>query len=337
MKEINMSIVYFYKTKQKNLEVTSKYVSIIRMALTNLGYECVEVDTITHCNKRSQYGIVTIDVIHALDAIKKGYKPVICWIQGILPEESYMRNESNLRKYILSSIEKRALKSIDFTIYVSRKMQEHYKEKYGVYSDRAYIMPCFSMEASEVELQSEIIEKNIFLYSGRLDVWQCFEKTIYLYKEIEDRYGDTKFLVMTHQKEDAERIIQNSGIKHYEVDYATGLEYQEKIKQCKFGFCIRGNNVVNHVATPTKFSDYIGNGIIPIYSKNTVDFYERAKDNPYCICMDDDSWKNKLDCLHEQEIDIPDLKFHFMKTFGNYYSSEYHVNELMKCFQRAGL
>ena len=41
--------------------------------------------------------------------------------------------------------------------------------------------------------------------------------------------------------------------------------------------------------------------------------------------------------MHEQEIDIPDLKFHFMKTFGNYYSSEYHVNELMKCFQRAGL
>ena len=280
-----MSIVYFYKTKQKNLEVTSKYVSIIRMALTNLGYECVEVDTITHCNKRSQYGIVTIDVIHALDAIKKGYKPVICWIQGILPEESYMRNE----------------KSISPRYFSIKK------------------------------------EKNIFLYSGRLDVWQCFEKTIYLYKEIEDRYGDTKFLVMTHQKEDAERIIQNSGIKHYEVDYATGLEYQEKIKQCKFGFCIRGNNVVNHVATPTKFSDYIGNGIIPIYSKNTVDFYERAKDNPYCICMDDDSWKNKLDCLHEQEIDIPDLKFHFMKTFGNYYSSEYHVNELMKCFQRAGL
>ena len=52
------------------------------------------------------------------------------WLQGILPEESFMRNKSYIRKYILEKIELFVLNQVNVCIFVSDYMKYYYNHKY---------------------------------------------------------------------------------------------------------------------------------------------------------------------------------------------------------------
>ncbi len=321
----------FYKTKQENNDVTNKYVSIIRKSLIRSGNECRDVDFLQDHKDEYNIGVVTIDVFHTLEAKKRGYAPIIFWVQGLCPEESFLRRQSKIRKFILSEIERRALVAADFVLFVSNNMRVHFKNKYGFETDRQYIMPCFSEELSDKSFFKDRYMNNTFLYAGRLSVWQCFEETVQLYKQIEERFINTNFLVMTHQQQEAEHIIGKYNLKNFKVSYAESNQFAQAIRYCKFGFCLRKKNDVNLVATPTKFSDYISNGIIPIYSKNTEDFYIRAKNNPFCLCIENKNFWDKIEELCCKEIDDNQVLRMFFNSFGDYYSSDCHIDKLTVC------
>ncbi len=321
---------YIYNPDKNFTDVTAKYLSVICNSLEKKGNTCEETERLPTVPDEQKFGAVVVYAKHAIEARKKGYRPIIYWIQGIVPEESYMRNHSRVRKFVLSMIEKKALKSSDFVLYVSEKMEKHFWKKYQFRTTSSYIMPCFSKEFPLTTFNNERYKENVFLYVGRLSVWQCFEKTVQLYKEIEKHIEDTKFLVLTPQWKEAEEYLKQYGVKNYEVSYVVPEEMSKAIQYCKFGFCLRDEDVVNYVATPTKLSDYIGNGIIPIYTKYIGDFAEISKENPYCLCVEAPDFWSKLKQLSMGPVYGEDLYNSFSKTFGDYYSSEYHEEHLIQ-------
>ena len=84
------------------------------------------------------------------------------------------------------------------------------------------------------------------------------------------------------------------------------------------------------MATPTKLSDYIGNGIMPIFTKYIGDFAEISEGNPYCLCVETHDFWSKLEQLSMDQIYEEDLYNSFSKIFGDYYSSEYHEEHLIQ-------
>lgn len=327
---------YFFDTKKRNYRVTERYVSIIREALKKAGKECQDIVDLPKKNNGNDYGIVAIDSFHVLKARLRGYEQIIYWVQGIVPEESYMRNKSKLRMRILSAIEKKALKSAKFVIFVSESMRSHYKEKYKFSPENYYVMPCFSADMDYTEF-FESSTDNVFLYSGGLAVWQCFPETVDLYKKIEEKYGQTRLIVLTSEQELARDILEKYGIRNYEIDYLEGEAYRKILQSCKFGFCIRKNDVVNRVATPTKYSDYISNGIIPIYTKNTEDFYQKSKGCKYCLCIDDKDFWDRLDNIMCDKVEKKDIVEIFRSNFSDYYSASFHIKNMAKAFFSSGI
>ncbi|MCI8674310.1 MAG: glycosyltransferase family 4 protein [Lachnospiraceae bacterium] len=321
---------YIYNPDKNFADVTAKYLSVICNSLKKRGNVCEETEQLNSLLDGQKIGAVVIYAKHAIEARKKGYRPIIYWIQGIVPEESYMRNHSRMRKFVLSMIERKALKSADFVLYVSKKMEKHFWKKYQFRTDASYIMPCFSKEFPLVPFKNDRYKQNIFLYVGRLSVWQCFERTVQLYKEIEKHIEDTKFLVLTPHGKEAEEYLKQYRVKNYKVAYAASEEVSKAIQYCKFGFCLRDENVVNYVATPTKLSDYIGNGIMPIFTKYIGDFAEISEGNPYCLCVETHDFWSKLEQLSMDQIYEEDLYNSFSKIFGDYYSSEYHEEHLIQ-------
>lgn len=327
---------YIYDTKQKNYRVTQNYVSIIRKALEEAGFECIDKNKLEISFKKKSTGIVAIDTFHVIKAKICGYGPVIFWVQGAVPEESYYRRRSQIRKVILSIIERAALKYADVVLYVSEEMKKHYLDKYGFAAKNFYIMPCFSTDFPK-QFYERQIKENIFLYAGSISAWQCFEETVQLYQKMEEKYSDISFLIMTSQKEQARAILEKYAIRNYEIGFADGKEYFNMINKCKFGFCLRKDDIVNNISTPTKFSDYIGHGIIPVYTKNTKDFYSKADGNPFCLCENDPDFWNRLDQLLQTEISMDELYESYSFTFGNYYSKEYHVKRMKEMLLKAGI
>ena len=316
----------------KNVAVTKDYIQIIEESLQNAGHETQIVTALSKTKENRKNGIVCVSTANARRAAKCGYGTVILWVQGAAEAESFMRNHSWLRYWVISARNWDAFRKTDFVLFCSETMKRYYEKKCATKFENFFIMPCFNDEIHEPSFRTENKYKNnVFTYAGSLAVWQCFEPTVALYREVEKRVNNCSFHVLTGEREEAEAILKKYGVERYSLDFVPREQVAEKMAKAKFGFCLREDDVVNRVATPTKFSSYIGNGVIPVYSEYVEDFHSIAKDCEYCVCAN--PWDlgepvEKLVELCEIDCDPEAVYREFDKAFGKYYSREYHVEKL---------
>ena len=317
-----------------NQSVTNDYVNIIEKTLNKLGHETQQIEKIINSGMNKKKGIVVILPGAVRLAKKAGYQKIIVWFQGLSAEESFMRNHSYLRRFILRKIEKYALKNASFILFVSQKMKEYYESIIGHKIDSCYIMPCFNEEINKNSFfEPGKYDNNVFIYTGSLAAWQCFEQTIELYSEIERKTDNCSLRLLVKDKEKAEEIIKRYGVKRYSIDFVPKERVSEDTVKAKFGFCLRSDSIVNKVATPTKLSSYISQGVMPIYSEHLNDFHQIAKGSPNCfIYQFDESNKESYikriieACQIQQNPE--EIYSDFKERFGEYYSKSYHIEML---------
>ena len=311
--------------------VTGKYMSLLLSACQSVG----ETKTIINGEKpKNKKEFIVCDTVQtAFWYLLRGYKKQIVWMQGVAPEESYMRNQSKLRYKVLSFMEKRVLKRSKMLLLVSEEMLSHYEKKYKLsLKEKSVVMPCFNETGVEEDaFYQEKYEKNDFLYVGGMAKWQCFGAMASLFAKIEQRQ-DSTFFVYTFEKEKAEEILREKGVKKYVVDYAPKAELSQRIKGIKYGFVLREDCTVNNVATPTKFSNYLANGIIPIYSdalKSFAKVDEGQKVGIVCNVDDLELGAKKVVEHAKEKIDADAFKEKCKWFFENYYDEKTYV-EIMQ-------
>ena len=320
-------MVFHVYNPYDNKTVSEFYVSTIVSAIINIGNEAVSVASLQNCSR--DIGVITVSVTDAIEARKKGYYPVILWVQGIIPEESYMRHHSGLRRKILSVIEKKGLVAADILFFISESMRKHFSQKYKFDAKQYYIMPCFNTEFKRDSYYfNDKYKSNQFGYAGGLQAWQCFEQSIELYSLVEKRVPSCSLRVLTKDIQTAERIIKKHNIERYSVGFVPQSIIDEELAKSKSGFALREESIVNYVSTPTKLSSYISNGVFPIYTNAIGDFSVLANQNPYCVCVDLDNKYDsaeKIVSLCNKEIGANDVFDSFTNSFGEYYSRDYHI------------
>ncbi len=321
----------FFYTNYKNIVVLKTYLDVIKSSLTELGYECTYVTSLQGIDRNDL--IVHVMGIDAVKFYIKGYRNFILWQQGATADESYMRNKSNIRYWLLNRLDVFAMKKARFILFVSEYMQKHY-EKLGhcSFSDKSYLMPCFN-EVLDVEIfYHKNYTNKIFCYVGSLDLWQCFRETVKLYKGIEDKVSNTKLKVLTFSVDEGEKILAEYGVRNYEIKQVPKEQVKQELMESAFGFIIRKDNMVNRVATPTKLSSYMSAGVIPIYSSCLNDFDKEAKSKglKYALGL---SQEYEIDSIIEfikREVIIDEIRAEYERVFTSYYSIEYHINNITK-------
>lgn len=322
-----------------NQSVTKYYVETVEKALKGCGYVTNLITTID--NKEKHENVFVVYPYDAYRAHIHGYKRILLWIQGISPEESYMRNKSKFRYAFLSMRERLGLKYADKIIMVSREMSAHYKRKYKIdLNEQTFFMPCFN---SEIDLNSFFTlnkyENQVFVYAGGLAVWQCFEQTVQLYKLIEDELKTTRLEIYTAQKKEAEEIAKKYGISNYIIDFLSPEELSGRLKKAKYGFVLREDNEINRVATPTKISTYTADGLIPIYSSCLKDFHSRVEGKTSFISISNEICDNenvqKILNYCKKHTDANQVKADFTELFREYYNSEYYIQSLIRFLSEA--
>lgn len=318
----------------KNVVVLQGYLEIIKKALSNAGFDCDEILSVDGLDKKDLY--VFPMGIDAFRFYHRGYRNFLLWQQGATADESYMRNKSKIRYWVLNDIDCFAMKKAKMVFFCSQYMKEHYERKaHCSFADKAYLMPCYNEELSVKDIEGKDYTKKHFTYAGSLDLWQCFDEIASIYKSIEEVYPDAYFKVLTFSVREAERIIESYGIKNYVVKSVSKDKVQEELKDMVFGFVIREDSVVNRVATPTKLSSYMSVGVIPIFSTVLDDFNRASKSMQYVIAVDK---TEKRDALIEKigmRIDREKLKEEYVKLFDTYYGTENHINAI--CEKMKGL
>lgn len=258
--------------------VTKPYMDVLRRAAKKAGFSVVDAED-GATPVRSDV-VVTNEVLHTIRYCLRGFWHHAVWIQGIVPEESYLRHHSRIRFWVLSCLERFVLKRAEFLFFVSPEMLLHYEKKYGLsISQKSMIMPCFS----ETSMYADAFlpgthAPHTFAYVGSLSAWQCFEQAAAFYAAYEKASGGlSHFYVFTGEQQKARHILEKAGAVHYQVEYKEGEALLRALSKVRYGFVLRKECEVNRVATPVKLSTYAASGVIPLYSSVLADFDRQAR------------------------------------------------------------
>lgn len=317
--------------KGNNISVIGYYYQVIIDSFKEFGVRTDEVDS-KQKNLRSYDVVICGELLHFFFRKKKKCKRVF-WAQGVAPEESLMRNSSHVRYRILSFLEKWVLKKADFVFFVSKAQKEHYERKYKLKfrDDTYFIMPCFNEQLhTDSFCVSDKYVKNIFCYVGSLSIWQCFDKIVQVYKKIETVLPDSEFRIFTKEVNSAERVLKSYNVKRYVVEYVPEHLLHKKLEGCKFGFVLRENVVVNNVATPTKLSNYLANGIIPIFSDCLLDFASLAHEYKYLLPVNAELDIDDIIKIASEDINPTEIREVYASIFSKYYNPDLYKNMISK-------
>ena len=311
-------------------DATDYYVSIIEKSIIKSGDRVQRVAAISDIDKDDI--VICLCVYDYFFLWKNGYKKVINWYQGVTPEElNYYRLgmfTKLKRKIFLTAMERLALKNCICNIFVSESMLNHYRKKYGYREDNYFIMPCFNEKYHAESFCNKKYEKPTFVYSGSADGWQCLDKTVALFKEIQTRIQNATLTIYSKDRTAVEDILQQYGVKA-EIKYVPYTQLAEDMKSFKYGFLIRDNDPVNNVATPTKMSSYLASGVIPVFSDVIGDFKKVLSNNIYTIALDEEmNGAQKLYELESVEIDVEEIAASYRSVFDTYYNEEHYVDKL---------
>lgn len=327
-------MIYYFYLPDGLIGVTQYYVGIIDEAIRKAGYETVKVAKLKDVPKHAN--VVTIrDKDTSYVVWFRSPKRVITWFQGICPEEMDVIYDGKWdklpRRWIHVLFEKVALKKSTLNLFVSEAMLKHYQEKYGYSRENYMIMPCFGNEIDLTCFNDKRYEQPKFLYSGSVAAWQCIDKMLVLFKKIQGRIQSASLSILTPNREEAIELLKKYDVQA-NVDFVQPDKLQEYIRGFKYGFIVRDDISMNNVATPTKMSNYMGAGIIPVYSDVVHDYRTRiTAKNPYVIAFnDDDECIRRIELMEQSAVDVNQVLIEYQKTFNDYWNREKYVEMLVE-------
>lgn len=256
-----------------------------------------------------------IKLVNILSLLRKSDISLSLWLQGVLPEESFMRNGSKLRLFILSKLEHRALKLVDGLVVVSRSMLTHLENKYGFKHENAELLPCLSdlRECKQVERR-----KNSFVYVGGASGWQKIDCILNAYNKIHDGLPGSTLDFISRDKEQIERLISihstenvKKSIRIFSISSRTDM--QTKLSEYNYGFLFRENSAVNRVSSPIKYLEYLSCGVTPILSEKIGDYSEFTQVNNLGIVVPHNEEERTIGLIKQKVVTSEHISAEYQK------------------------
>ncbi len=326
--------MYYFYLPDGVLDVTACYVNVIRKALEYRGEEVKIVNNLKQIPKYSkvftEYDKFCMDVM-----LWRRAKVVINWFQGVTPEETYLLHKgtwlSRFRYVAHRYMEKFAIKKTAFKLFVSKAMLQHYQSIYNYRGDDYFIMPCFNTMLGDDVFTEERYAAPKFVYAGSMSAWQCIEATLKLFKMIKQSIPASTLDIYTSERSKADALCKKHGVAA-KIDCVPSSELENRLKSYKYGFIVRDDSIINRVATPTKMSNYMGAGLIPVFS-NTISAYKEniAADNAYAVCFNDNEEAiKKISYIEQAGVDLNKIEKIYTDIFNRYWNEQYYIEQLSR-------
>lgn len=182
-------------------------------------------------------------------------------IHGVVPEEFRMHNDF-FSAVLYEKEERLAVKKADIVIVVTDAMRHYLQHKYRhVLEAKTVSFPMFPNFAPTLAKRPLIDGRSLVVYAGGLHKWQQVPKMVDAIVKTADRcchrfYCPEPGLV--------KEMLPPSILDVVTVESKTHSELMTLYPECHYGFILREDIVVNHVACPTKLVEYLAMGIVPI-------------------------------------------------------------------------
>ncbi len=175
---------------------------------------------------------------------------------------------SSLHRLLLW-MEAQSFRHADYILGVSGKLVDyaHSKLTHPVKTD---VIPCcvsphfFEFDAARVQtLRNELglSDKFVVVYIGSLSSWNLLEPMLDLYEIIRGIVPNSHFLFLTRSVAEATAVFEQKGWTDFTVTAVEHAEAKNYIAVADLALLLREDNMVNRVASPVKFGEYLACGV----------------------------------------------------------------------------
>lgn len=202
---------------------------------------------------------------------------IILDTHGAVVEEMYFYNK-NIKGKILKKLEKYLFLRLKKVIFVNNSMKQYYEKKYSnLIKKETLIYPIIELKSEnlieKIETPEELKNnsKINIVYSGNLQKWQNIDLMLKKLKEIEN--DDYNYIFLTGQIFELQKKLEEYKIKNYILKSVLPEELKNYYYYCDYGLLLRDEHILNKVANPTKLSEYMEYGMIPIVKYEDIGDY----------------------------------------------------------------
>ncbi len=223
-------------------------------------------------NLISIVGFSTLEFVFGLSSSKK-----IWFINGV-PEEKSLSEDFWLKNKVVDfmwSIKKFFIKDIDLVITVSERMKRLVHNRLNI--ENIFAAPtCVDTKIFKGG-DKKMID---FCYMGSGAVWQGLDLLSKVWAEIYKLNPNYTFRVISR---DVRTKILGEGIPNSNIEFVSSSNFEEVailLSECKAGFLLRKDHIVNKVSFPTKLAEYLASDCWVISTDidwDIKDYFEKYK------------------------------------------------------------
>lgn len=209
---------------------------------------------------------------------------IITDIHGIVPEEERLLGRPE-HAIFYEGVERVVLKNSNKIVVVTDAMKRHLLEKHPDCNAEFFVMPIIEEQSKNLSARKKRTptKKYSALYSGGIQAWQNINATLELCDKTSD-FCDFKFLSHEHEK-----IKHMSAGMSFVDSSVFGVSKKRDLAKhylnADFGFVLRDDIAVNRVSCPTKLSEYLWFGVIPIVRSSAIGDFETKG---YCYITEEE-------------------------------------------------
>lgn len=199
---------------------------------------------------------------------------IVTDVHGIVPEEERMLGRPEHGDFY-EAVECTVVMNSRLLVVVTHAMQDHLQAKYPDMAAEFLVVPI--IEKHSVDLAARVRREPgtpyRAVYAGGTQVWQNIEDTVAVAAAARQL---AVYDFLSHEHETIRAMAEEHGIADqctFRVTDKAGLA--EAYMQADFGFVLRDDVAVNRVSCPTKLSEYLWFGVVPVVQSPAIGDFAR--------------------------------------------------------------
>lgn len=205
----------------------------------------------------------------------------------------------------------------DKVFCVSNALMKYQKEEYHADLSKYVLYPCLSKSSKfffDEDLRNRKRQElgfsqddNVYVYSGGCGAaWHVPDAFLRLFEKVAEKDVHAKMLVLTFKATKVlYEMVNNNPLLKDKVQVFEGIPNDrivDFLNAADFGILLRENRILNNVASPSKYAEYMLCGLPTIISESVHDYADYCRNHQTGIVF------SNYDFEHLEQVDVSPLK-----------------------------
>lgn len=182
--------------------------------------------------------------------------------------------KAGIKEKFFRWIDKYAMKNCDRIVVVSNHFKTYLLNKYkSNASSKIAVIPNRTLIDTNIDLTQKFSNKITLVYSGSYAIWQNSSELKKLFSQALNIFDDVRFKIISYEQDNFQSLFSDESelLQRINIFSVEPTKVRKELSTCNCGILLRGNNLINNVSSPLKFTEYLAAGLPVLLSEGVGD------------------------------------------------------------------